>query len=97
MSAIDGFLSTFAGIKPKKRESCHRHLVLLIYFVTVTIDTSFAEKRTVIELRKWEKTAFQQLTAGAQSTGTDVTAKLLGRLRKIGRENDVNGRIHMVT
>ncbi|XP_045172651.2 RING finger protein 215-like isoform X2 [Mercenaria mercenaria] len=71
-----------------------------LIFVAVIPSLASAEKRILIEVSKSEKTSFKHLTAGSQSSGTEdvnsFDARIWGKMLDIGRENNVDGRMHLL-
>jgi len=72
--------------------------LLLIDFINPVV--SKTERITAIDVQTLEKTANKRLTAGGHSTGTTkingIDARFWGKLLDLGRENKVDGRLHLV-
>jgi len=90
-------ISLFGKSSGKLRVS----VIYLVWFVLIYPVLASHEKATLIEVSKLEKTTQKRLTAGGQSSGTtqtnDVKFRFRGKLIGIGRENNVDGRLHLVT
>lgn len=71
-----------------------------IWFVLIYPVLASKEKTALIEVSKLEITLQKRLTAGGQRSGTDHTNdieyRFLGKLLEIGREDNVEGRLHLV-
>lgn len=96
--AVAVLLGATFFMKKAFRKHCFALSVLI--FVAIVPNLASAEKRILIEVSKAEKTSFKRLTAGSQSSGTEdvniYDARIWGKILDIGRENNVDGRMHMV-
>lgn len=78
------------------------NLVTCVVLVLIQLVLASSEKTTLIEVTKLEKTTQKRLTAGDQRSGTtqtneqNVEYRFFGKLLAIGREENVDGRLHMV-
>jgi hypothetical protein len=96
---VAALLAASFFMKQAVRKHCFTLPVLV--FVAFVPQLASAEKRILIEVTKAEKTAFKRLTAGSQSSGTEdvnvFDARIWGKMLDIGRENNVDGRMHLVS
>ncbi|XP_060582016.1 RING finger protein 215-like [Ruditapes philippinarum] len=95
---VAALLTASFFMKKAVRKNCFTLPVLV--FVAFVPQLASAEKRILIEVTKAEKTAFKRLTAGSQSSGTEdvnvFDARIWGKMLDIGRENNVDGRMHLL-
>lgn len=96
--AVAALLSATFFSKTNSRKNSY--VVSSLIFATVFPILASAEKRIMIEVSKHEKTSFKRLTAGDQSSGSETVneydARIWGKILDIGRENNVDGRMHLV-